>query len=200
MGLSSALLGCGQNNNIEQNTSSLKLEDITSRTDTSEGFSDIFLTITSDLKTDTSHIYIGKGLYKGKTVGLEFELISNIPYGITFDGEVNSKSGFLRNGVIFTSIGQETDDLLKALAELYNVRTEKTFSKNKILATVFSLNQKEANLDKGDYYKFKLFFNEDGDEESYGELYLNLNTTEKIIELHEKDAEYRKPLIKVLTE
>lgn len=200
MGLFSALLGCGQNNNIEQNTSSLKLEDITSRTDTSEGFSDIFLTITSDLKTDKSHIYIGKGLYKGKTIGLEFELTSNIPYGITSDGEVNSKSGFVRNGVKFTSIGQETDDLLKALAELYNVRTEKTFSKNKISATVFSLNQKEADLDKGDYYKFKLFFNEDGDEESYGELYLNLNTIEKIIELHEKDPEYRKPLIKVLTE
>jgi hypothetical protein len=200
MGLLSTLFGCGQDNNKKQNTSEIKLEEITSRTDTSEGFSDIFLKITSDVKSDTAHTYVAKGLYKNKTVGLQFEVKSKMPNGITAEGEMNSKDGFIRKAVKIISIGQESDELIKALSELYEIPLQKLFTKAKLVTTAFSLNQKVADLDKPDYYKFKLFFNEDSDEDSYAELFFNINTNEKIIELHEKDNDYRKPLIKTLTE
>ena len=99
MGLFSTLFGCGQDNNKKQNTNDLKLEEITSRTATSEGFSDIFLKITSDLKSDTTHTYIAKGLFRNKIVGLQFEVKSDMPNGITAEGEMNSKNGFIRNAV-----------------------------------------------------------------------------------------------------
>ncbi len=200
MGIFSNLFGCGQKNDKDQNGEISKLEEITSRTDTSEGFSDIFLKIISDERTDTTHIYIGMGLYNGKTVGLKFELASNIPPGITAGGEINVPGGFLREGAKFTSLGAESDELIRALGVLYKTPIQKPFSKRNISATVFSLNQKVTDLDAKDYYKFKLFFNEDGDEESYGELYLNIDTNRRIVELHEKDQEYRLPLITTLTE
>ena len=178
----------------------MKLEDITSRTDTTEGFKDIFLQITNDVKSDGSHVYTGQGMYKSKIVGIKIELASNIPHGITPDGEVNSKTGFVRNGLRLSSIGQESDELVGALSELYKVPSNKVFSKNIISATAFSLNQKVADLDKSDYYKFKLFFNENGNEDEYAEIYLNINTGERIIEIHEKDPEYRTAIINALTE
>lgn len=200
MGFFTTLFGCGQGNSKNQSLNSKNLGQITSRTDTSEGFSDIYLTITSVTKTDTTNIYVGQGLYKNKSVGLKFEVNSKLPFGITPDGQINSKGGFVRKGVKFISIGQESDELINALSELYNVPIKKPFSKNIITATVFSLNQQDTDLNKNGYYKFKLFFNDDEDENTYAELFFNINTAEQIIELHEKDPDYRKPLLNAFTE
>jgi len=197
MGFFATLFGCGQTN--KSGTKEIvKLEEITSKTDTSEGFSDIFLSIQSDTKTDSSHIYVAKGLYNGKTVGIQFEVKSNMKNGLTSDGQMNSEGGFIKNAIKTNSIGQESDALVKALGELYLIPTTNLFTKQTITSTAFSLNQKIADLDKSDYYKFKLFF-EDDSEDLYSELFFNINTTEKIIEIHEKDQEYRQPLIKVFT-
>ena len=195
MGLFSFLFGCKDNNTKAQQTNNLV--DITSRLDQAEGWSDIFLTITADTKTDTSHIYIAKGLYKGKTVGLQIEVRSNIAAGI-IDGKPDSQHGFIDNAVRLTSIGQESDELVKALAELYKKPTDKGFTKQTISATAFSLNEKSADLDKKDYYRLKLFF-EQNDENLYSEIFLNINTDKREIELNEKDEGYREPIIKVWT-
>jgi hypothetical protein len=197
IGITVLIMSCGQSNNsLKKDT--IKLEEITSRTDTSEGFSDIFMKILDDSKTDTSHIYIAKGLYKGQVVGLKIEVKSNILNGFTSKGEMIDKDGFTYRAVKINTIGRESDQLIKALGELYSFPTTKTFTKQILIPNAFSLNQNIANLDIESYYKFKLFFEEQS-EELYSEIYLNTNTKEKIIELFEKDYEYRKPLIKVFT-
>lgn len=199
MGFFSFLFGCKNNGSNAQtnNSDNTKIEEITSRIDPEEGWSDIFLKITEDTKTDISHIYIAKGLYKNKTVGLQIEVSSKIGAGI-IDGKPDGKAGFVANAVQLKSIGQESDELVKALAELYKQPTNKSFTKQTISATAFSLNEKSVNLDKNDYYKLKLFFAED-DENLYSEIFLNINTDKREIEIHEKDEEYREPIIKVWT-
>lgn len=199
MGLFSFLFGCKNNYSNAQtnNSDNTKIEEITSRIDPEEGWSDIFLKITEDTKTDISHIYIAKGLYKNKTVGLQIEVSSKIGAGI-IDGKPDGKAGFVANAVQLKSIGQESDELVKALAELYKQPTNKSFTKQTISATAFSLNEKSVNLDKNDYYKLKLFFAED-DENLHSEIFLNINTDKREIEIHEKDEEYREPIIKVWT-
>jgi hypothetical protein len=199
MGFFSFIFGCKDKDSNSHiiNSNNIKLEDITSRMDPAEGWSDIFLKITDETKTDTSHIYISKGLYKNYTVGIQIEISSKIGAGIV-NGELDGKTGFLGNAVRIKSIGQESDELVKALAELYQIPTEKGFTKHIISATVFSLNDKAVNLNKFDYYKLKLFFAED-DENLYSEVYLNINTDKREIEIHEKDEGYRQPIIKVLT-
>lgn len=197
MGFFSFLFGCKNTDKTQQTNAQVKLENITARLDPEEGWQDIFLKITSDTKTDSSHIYIAKGLYFNKTVGVQIEVSSEIGAGI-INGELEGDSGFVSNAVQLKSIGQESDELVKALAELYGFPTNKGFKKETISTTVFSLNETPVNLDKNGYYKLKLFFGED-DENLYSELYLNINTQKKEIEIHEKDEEYREPIIKVWT-
>ena len=199
MGLFSVLFGCKNNDSKSQKSSNLdtiKLEDITSRIDQEEGWYDIFLKVTSDIKTDTSHIYVAKGLYKQKIVGVEIEVSSKIGAGI-IDGQPD-KSGMVSNAVQLKSLGQESDELIKALAELYKLPTDQGFTKEPIVANAFSLNEKPVNLDKNDYYKLKLFF-EVNDNNLYSEVFLNINTEKREVEIHEKDEGYRKPIIKVWT-
>lgn len=197
IGLLSFLIGCKDNNRKTQQTNNIKLEDITSRLDQADGWSDIFLKITTDTKTDTTHIYVAKGLYKGMTVGMQIEVSSKIGAGI-IDGKPDGKSGFVANAVRLKSIGQESDELVKALAELYKQPSTNGFTKQTISATAFSLNEKPVNLDKKDYYKLKLFF-EENDENLYSEIFLNINTDKGEIEIHEKDQSFREPIIKVWT-
>ncbi len=199
MGFFSFLFGCNNNNqNIQKsNIEKTNLEEITSRIDVEEGWKDVFLKITEDKRTDTSHIYIAKGLYKKEVVGLQIEISTEINAGFIGD-EIDNKNGFVLKGVSFKSIGKESDELVKALSELYEIPIEKSFTKQTVFATVFSLNEKKVNLEKKDYYKLKLFFEEDN-EDLYSELYLNINTETQEIELHEKDEEYRGVIIKVLT-
>lgn len=197
MGFFATLFGFKQINKPETREV-IKLEEITSRTNLSEGFSDIFLSIESETKTDSSHIYVAKGLYNGKTVGLQFEVKSKMKNGLTPDGQINNGGGFIKDAIKINTIGQESNELIKALSELYLFPTTSSFTKQTITSTAFSFNQKIADLDKPDYYKFKLFFEEDN-EDLYSELFFNINTIEKIVELHEKDEDYRQPLIKVFT-
>lgn len=199
MGFFSFLFGFKNNevNTQKNNSDNTKIEEITSRIDPEEGWSDIFLKITEDTKTDTSHIYIAKGLYKNKIVGLQIEVSSKIGAGIV-DGTLEGKVGFVANAVQLKSIGEESDELVKALADLYDQHTNEGFTKHIISATAFSLNEKAVNLDKNDYYKLKLFFAED-DENFYSEIFLNINTEKGEIEIHEKDEEYREPIIKLWT-
>jgi hypothetical protein len=199
MGLFSFLFGCKKNNSNSQtnNSDHAKIEEITSRINPEEGWSDIFLKITEDTKTDTSHIYTAKGLYNNKSVGLRIEVSSKIGAGVV-NGIPDGNAGFVGNAVQLQSIGQESDELVKALAELYKHTTDKGFTKQTISATAFSLNEKSVNLEKKDYYKLKLFFAEE-DEHLYSEIYLNINTDKREIEFHEKDEEYREAIIKVWT-
>lgn len=199
MGLISFLFGCSNHDNktTKNNLKSSKLEEITSRIDPEEGWVDVFLKITKDTKTDSSHIYIVKGLYKGKTVGLQIEVSSKIGAGF-IDGVPDANSGFITKAVQLKSIGQESDELIRAMATLYNQPTDKGFTKQIISATAFSLNEKPVNLDENDYYNLKLFFAED-DENLYSEMFLNINTAKGEIEFNEKDEEYREPILKVWT-
>lgn len=195
MGLFSFLFAC-KDKNINQgriDLDNVTLEEITSRIDLEEGWNDVFLKMTSDKKTDTSHIYIAKGLYEGKVVGIEIEVNSNIKAGFQ-EGQMDG-SGWAAKGVKIGSIGPESDEFVRALSTLYGQSSTNGFTNQEITATVFSLNDRPVNLDEPDYYKLKVFLNENS-EELYSELYLNINTAKGEIELNEKDEEYRGSIIK----
>lgn len=135
-------------------------------------------------------------------MGLKFEIKSILPNGINSDGSLDAKKGFIRNAIRISSIGEESDEFLKSISNLYGFPTDKKFTINTLSPTAFSLNKSIVKVEKVGYYKFKLFFRDDENdkEEDYCELFLNINTNEKTIELFEKDNEYRKSLIKAFTD
>jgi len=93
-------------------------------------------------------------LYNGRIVGLKVEIKKGIVAGLLPSGEINEYA-FYGNGIQFSSIGTESNELIKALSELYDFQTTKQFSKFVISSTIFSLNEHDAYLSKKDYYKFK---------------------------------------------
>lgn len=48
--------------------------------------------------SNSTHIYVAKGLHHGKIVGIQIEVKSNMPAGITKDGEI-SNIGFIKTPV-----------------------------------------------------------------------------------------------------
>lgn len=189
------LLSCEHYN---PNIGKVVLESIDSRPSQDTGYVDIFLKTVLTTVTDSSYIYVAKGFYNKKTVGLQVEVMNNIGAGIT-DGTINAKKGFYANGVHITSLGIESDSFVKALAGLYGLSTNRSFSDRPIYVSVFSLNEIDADLAKDDYYMFKLFF-EDNNEDLYSEIFMNVNTKSGEIEFFEKDPEFREQLIRVLTQ
>ncbi|MGK9123897.1 hypothetical protein M1D52_07240 [Olivibacter sp. SA151] len=189
------LLSCEHYN---PNTGKVVLENIDSRPSLDTGYVDIFLKSVLTVVTDSSYIYVSKGFYKNKIVGLRVEVTNNIGAGIT-DGKMNAHNGFCANGVRITSLGIESNNFLQALAKLYGRPTNKSFSSVPLYASAFSLNETEADLGRNDYYRFKLFF-EDNNDKFYGEIFMNVNTESKEIEFFEKDIEFRDQIIHFLAE
>ncbi|MCD0470716.1 hypothetical protein [Flavobacterium sp. JAS] len=198
MSLFSLFFGC----NKSSNSASINLEQITEVAEKEKGFKDILLKIVSEQKMEDSYVYIAKGLSGSKVVGLKFEIKSYLPNGIDSNGNLDPKNGFIRNAIKISSIGKESDEFLKAISKLYEFSTNKKFTNDTLSPTAFSLNKSIVEVEKLGYYKFKLFFrdNENDKEEDYCELYLNINTNEKTIELLEKDNEYRKSIIRALSD
>lgn len=190
MGILSWLFGCSQ---TEKNVSNL--QEITSRFDPEEGWHDVFLKIVSTKSTDSTKIYVCKGLHKGKIVGPQVEVRTDIKAGISPTSEA---IGFKKNAIRLSSIGKESDEFIRVLSELYGKTTTKSFIPNTYWLTVFSINQKPVDLDKKDYYHLKVFF--DQNENTYSELFLNINTSKGEIELNEKDEAYREGVITHLTQ
>ena len=175
----------------------MKLEDITSRFDPEEGWNDIFLKITEREDNDDSVIFTAKGLFENQIVGLKVQVNKNMDAGVLPNQEIN-QDAFYRDGIRFFSIGDESDKLLKALSSLYKFPTDLPFLPVIDGAMAFSLNEAPMDLNSKEYYKLKLFFNDDS-EDSYCELFCNFNLTDNIIELHEKDEGYRENLIKTFS-
>ena len=129
-----------------------------------------------------------KGLYEGKTVG----------FGLLLSA---TKKLFkpLRIGIGINSLGEESDNLLKALAELYG-ETIPELSKMKeyVPAGFFVLSNVKNKKDCFDNMKVdvKMFFGNTGDNDYYCEHFLNVDLPNKIIEFREKDEVYRENIIK----
>ena len=173
------------------------LEDITAHADPEEGWKDFFLHII-ERKDDNDWIsFLCKGLYNGETVGLEVLVRKNMEAGLLPTDEVNQEA-FYRDGICFYSIGLESDNLIKALSNLYEFPTDKAFLASITGAMTFSLNQVDVDLTKREKYNFKMFFNDDS-ETAYCEMFCNIDLEKMIVEFHEKDEEYRENLIRTFS-
>ena len=195
--LSILLINCNSSQKVDSNKGNkTALEEITAHMEKGGGFCDVFLHIVADKKTDKSHIYTVKGLYKGKTVGLQAEVKNGIGAGLSSEGITSA--AFKDDGIVLSSIGQESDEFVKALSSLYKLPATKPFSKKSIKPAAVSLNESAVDFNSNKRYAFKLFFEADASG-NVPELFFNLDLAKQIIELNEKDEEYREGVIKALT-
>lgn len=155
-----------------------------------------FLRITDEVKTDSSRIYTTKSIYNKDTVGAKIEVVDFIPAGI-IDGQPSDDVGFTKGKIKITTLGTQSDNLVKALGELFQIPTTDRFTKEVILPNVFSSNKVNVDLSKKTAYSFKLFLENKKAEPA--ELFFNVDTYKHSIEFSEKDPSFRAGFISALT-
>jgi len=152
----------------------------------------LFLRIVDEAKTDSSVVYVAKSVFEQDTVGLQVEVLHGIKPGVNGQGQP-VQEGFVEGAIKLSSIGAESDALVKALASIFKTSSAGTMSSSVILPTVFSSNTVEVDLDKKSTYSFKLFLPNTVGEPA--EVFATLDLYKRSFEIGEKDASYRAQII-----
>jgi hypothetical protein len=156
--------------------------------DTSEGFVDISLNITEIKVNDDYLLVTVENQYKKEKVGFQIEIfnqwkISQIE---------NSNQSFYWGKGYFIISNENAKKYIEILSRLYSIEV-KTIQENKIPVEIVGL-ANDPKLILTQPTKMKFFFNSNN-EKLYSEVYINIDAKNKILEFHEKDEEYRQPLI-----
>jgi hypothetical protein len=137
---------------------------------------------------------VAKGLLDGTIVGIDVEIGSHWDPKPTEHEDVT----FYWGSVTLRSIGPESDALVTALARLYGIPSTAPRMLPEIRAEAVGL-ASDPRLIESERVKMKLFFHSDNNDR-YAEVFLNIDRRAQLVELHEKDQEYRKNLLRALTE
>ncbi len=180
------LFGCGK-----KPPASIVLPEITSETE--EGFVDLVFAITeSEFNTDGNASFHAQGLHQGKKVGLKVLLCSPWKQG-TLGKDITTFQG----RVFYESTGEESDRFVQVLGELYQSSVRpKSMRKDQLQFTGITL-AGDPNSLSADPVKIKLFV-ESEDEDTYTELYTNIDVQRKRLEIREKDIAYRDPVMRAI--
>ncbi len=140
--------------------------------------------------SEALHAY---GVYHGREVGITVVLGTSWKSG-TLGTEVPLVT--YTGTVTYHSLGAPSDALLQTLDQLYATKLQPTVIRPATTFAAISLGGEPANLTKGPV-RIKLFFESD-DEDRYAELYTNIDLANGVLQIHEKDPDYRSALIKAL--
>jgi hypothetical protein len=158
-----------------------------------EGFVDIDLPI-ADVAEDSGLVRITvRGDLDGAVVG--FELV--FPSGST--KRTAGKLALPLGAAQFRSIGTPSNNFVALLSRQYKLATTSLTMVPKVGASVVGLQGDPANVLSG-MTKMKFFFYDSGPESRYAEVFVNVDAKQRVVEFHEKDPEYRKPLLLALTQ
>jgi hypothetical protein len=157
------------------------------------GFVDIDLPI-ADVAEDSGVVRITvRGNLDGAAVG--FELV--------FPSAPTKRSGgklaLPLGAAQFRSIGAPSNNFVALLSRQYKLETLSLTMVATVDASVVGLQGDPANVLNG-LTKMKFFFYDSGPESRYAEVFVNVDAKQRIVEFHEKDSEYRKPLLLALTQ
>ena len=158
------------------------------------GFVDLGFAIRSrETLPDGSQVLHAYGVHHGREVGITIVLGTQWKAG-SLGPDVPLVT--YRGTVTYRSLGAPSDALLQILDQLYATKLQPTTIRPTTTFTAISLGGEPADLTKGPT-KIKLFFESDA-EDRYAELYTNIDLANGVLQIHEKDPEYRSALIKAL--
>jgi hypothetical protein len=161
---------------------------------TADGFIDIDLPIEkAESNSQCLVSVIARGTVEGANVGFAFELDTKWD-----EKPVDSMNLTLYWGkACIHSIGADSDAFLKLLADRYQLELAAANMRLHIEVAVVGL-ANDPRLVQSNPTKMKVFFNANTDR-NYAEVFLNLDLNAKVLEFHEKDPEYRAPLLRALS-
>ena len=157
-----------------------------------EGFVDLDIPMITSARGDAGFRVDCAGTIKGKMVG--FFATFHPDWSRTDNPDVPIFFGKVTIG----STGPESDQFVEVLSDLYGEKIggQRMLPSIQVTAAALACDPK---LIGSSPCKFKLFFHDD-DEERYAELFLNVDVDSKLVQFHEKDSEYRRNIVRGLTE
>ena len=165
-----------------------------------DGFIDCIFLIRNLIEKENSYLFNIVASYKGQEIGMKVEIIKGINSG--FDENMNLiQDRVYKQGVSFFRTGTESDLLISVLATLYGFEVKNRLMVDKESFTAIALHQGEIDI-RNDHIKLKLFGKdqETNDEEEYNESFFNIDLSNDLVFLNEKDTDYRKAIIEGLLE
>ena len=159
-----------------------------------EGFVDLAFTISSSKKLESgSYEIVVKGNLKGDKVGFAIELLPSWK-----PQEVEGiEDAFYWGEAFFRNTGSDSETFIKSLASLYGATLSNATVPDRVHAQVVGLACNPEQLEVSPC-KMKFFFNPDGEEDLYSEVFINIDLAAKRLEFNEKDNGYRAPLLRSL--
>ena len=159
-----------------------------------EGWHDLTLAIRhSEKLTDGSQALHAYGVHHGRKVGVIVVLSPEWPKA-SFDQKVPFTA--YKGVVTYRSVGPASDALVQIIDELYGTGLHPTSMRAEIKITGISLEGRPDELKQGPV-KIKLFYESDA-EDRYAELFTNIDFQKSVLEINEKDEDYRKPVMRAL--
>lgn len=147
-------------------------------------------------ETDSTLVYRAISLYDEDTVGLEIEIMKHLGAGVSVEGHA-AETGFNIGTLRFRSLGTESDRLVEAITDLYDMQPETKMTSETIEPMVFNSINQDVELPKDGTYSFKLFFEPDNEEPA--EFFAVLDTHKSTFVLSEKDPAFRRVFVYALT-
>jgi len=152
-----------------------------------------YLSLVQRTQTDSSVIFIAKSLQDVDTIGMQIEILKQIPAGITPEGVADEDNGFKQGAIKFTSLGGVSDHLVSAMSDLYKLPVGGGMTSIPLEPLVFSSNEKDVDLTKNGTYTFKVFLeNQIGPE---AEAFVVVDTYKRLFEFRAKDSTQYKTIV-----
>ena len=163
-----------------------------------EGFIDCVFAIRNMSETPKKYRFQLKATYKGNVVGFDVEVPKGLQSSLDADANLISENVY-RRGIAFRRSGDESDRLVSALAELYELSSAQAHMVKEIRFTGIVLHQGPLDM-KTEPVKIKLFGydREEDDQDLYSESFFNLDLANGFVFWNEKDQEYRGGLVRSL--
>ena len=156
-----------------------------------DGFVDVELPIHDVWRhADGTVVVVARGKFENEILGIVVELLP--------DWVAQPRDGFCPwwGAVRITSDGFHSDRLLTVLGNLYGIKDESKSMKRSLQVQAVGLNDDPTQVQSKRTH-MKVFF-QDGGEDEYAEIFVNVDIPAGILELHEKDIEYRASVLRSL--
>jgi hypothetical protein len=131
------------------------------------------------------------GVYQGKTVAFRILILP------TWTEKTDPIPIYWGHAALLSS-GASSDSLVEIIDSIYGTKLAAKKFKQQISVEAVCLQGDPTHLDS-DPIKLKLFF-DSGDDAKYAEIYLNIDLAQERASLNEKDPEYRKNIVRALSQ
>jgi len=165
--------------------------------DLEDGFVDLSLRMDAPSSgSESGYRFEARALYEGRPIPFAVALGTSWQ-AQEVEGD-SSKFLFYWGEADLISLGAESDAFIQTLDQLYQTKAGATHMRRSVHFAAVSLAGDPSRL-HAEPIKMKLFFESDEDD-LCAEVYLNFNVLKRHVQFHEKDQDFRRPLVLALGE